>query len=187
MPSWEDQTRSALLVLRYRGGDDGALTDLVAIWERRLYYYIRRLVDSEEDAWDLLQEVWCRVIRNLGGMRDDAAFPAWLYTVTRNTVRNHLRDTDHFSELPDRDNDQNDSSAHDEQVLPAFDAEELHRALQRLNVAHREALTLHFLEGFSLDEIAGILAIPPGTVKSRLHYAKKALRRALKNEDQYYE
>lgn len=187
MASWKEQVRSELLVLRYRGGDDGALTELIAIWERRLFYYIRRLVGSEEDAWDLLQEAWYRVIRNLGGLRDGAALPAWLYSIARNTVRNHLRDADHFSEPHAEDDDRIAFSNSNEPVLPAFDAEELHRALGCLNVAHREVLTLHFLEGFSLDEIAGILAIPSGTVKSRLHYAKKALRHAFEKEEQHHE
>jgi RNA polymerase sigma-70 factor (ECF subfamily) len=173
--------------LQYRGGDDSALAELVSIWERRLFYYIRRMVDSEEDAWDLLQEVWCRVIRNLGSVRDTAALPAWLFSIARNIVRNHHRDAAHSGEAIDFNGDPSAVNSTNEPPLASFDADELHWALGRLNVAHREALVLHFLEGFSLNEIAGILAIPNGTVKSRLYHAKKALRTVLEKEGQHHE
>lgn len=186
MATWKEQVQSELLLLRYRGGDDNALPELVALWERRLLYYIRRLVDSEEDAWDLLQEVWCRVIQKLGSVRDPSALPAWLYTIARNTVSNHRRHAARLSEPVDSDNDPGAVNHACEPLLPVLDAEELHWALGRLRVPHREALVLHYLEGFSIEELAAILAIPAGTVKSRLHHAKKALRTVLEKEEQHH-
>ena len=70
----------------------------------------------------------------------------------------------------------------DENTQDFDDAERVHRGLDRISLAHREALTLFFLEDFSIDEIASILNVSPGTVKSRLHYAKRALRLVLEKE-----
>jgi len=187
LASRKERLQSELLVLRYRSGDNGALAELVSLWERPLLYYIRRLVDSEEDAWDLLQDVWCRLIRNVGTLRNPAALPAWLYAIARNTVCNHLRDTRHIKELRDWAADADAVNGVAEVSFPAVDAEELHWALERLSHAHREALILHFLEGFSLAEIAAIVGAPVGTVKSRLHHAKRALRTVLEKEEQCHE
>ena len=187
MASRKEQLRSELLVLRYRGGDDGALAELVSMWERPLFYYIRRLVDSEEDAWDLLQEVWCQLVQKIGTLRNPAALPGWLYAIARNAVSNHHRDTPYFRELREVDTELNPVNSMSESTLPAFDAEQLHWALGRLSLPHREALVLHFIEGFSLAEIAAIVGAPVGTVKSRLHHAKKALRTVLEKEEQCHE
>ena len=62
------------------------------------------------------------------------------------------------------------------------DAQQVHRGLSKLSLPHREALTLHFLEDLSVDEISQLLSVSPGTVKSRLHYAKRALRTILEEE-----
>lgn len=187
MASPKQRIRSELLVLRYRTGDNAALAELVSMWERPLFYYIRRLVDSEEDAWDLLQEVWCRVIQKLNKLRDPAALPAWLYTIARNTVTNHFRDTARARELREDGADPDSTNPVGESSLTAFDAGKLHLALGHLSLPHREALVLHFLEGFSLIEMAAIVEIPVGTVKSRLHHAKKALRTVLEKEVQRHE
>jgi len=187
LASRERQLRSELLLLRHRAGEEKALPELVALWERSLFYYVRRLVDSEEDAWDTLQDVWCRVIQNIGSLRKPAALPAWLYTIARHTVTNRLRDTVRARELRDAKADLNSADSTDEPAFPAFDAEELHLSLGRLGLLHREVLTLHFLEGFSVTEISVIVDAPVGTVKSRLHNAKKALRTLLEMEANHHE
>jgi len=180
--SRERQLRSELLLLRYRAGEESALQEFVALWERPLFYYIRRLADCEEDAWDMLQEVWLRVIRNIGTLRNPAALTAWLYTIARHTASNHLRDTVRTRELHDAEADLSSTKDATEPSLPPFAAEELHQGLGQLSLLHREVLTLHFLEGFSLAEIAVIVDAPVGTVKSRLYNAKKALRKILETE-----
>ena len=182
MASRKDRIRSELLVLRYRTGDAGALAEIVAMWERPLFYYIRRIVDSEEDAWDLLQEVWCQVVRKIGKLREPGVFPAWLYTIARNAAKNHLRDNPSFSEFAEDNSEASRPNSDPEPSFSAQDAEEIHWALGKLSLPHREALALHFIEGFSLAEIGAITDQPVGTVKSRLHYAKKALRAVLEKE-----
>ena len=168
--------RSALLVLRHRAGDRSALVELVGLWERPLLYYLRRLLATEEDAWDALQETWVRAVRELHQLRDERAFPAWLYTIARRAA-SRLRVRGHPGEpLPGDEEPGALPAAPETPDLAGFDPLDVHRALSTLSLAHREALTLHFLEGFSIAEIGAITGAAEGTVKSRLHHARHALR-----------
>jgi RNA polymerase sigma-70 factor (ECF subfamily) len=174
--------RSELLLLRHRRGDRGALAGLVGLWERPLLYYLRRLLDTEEDAWDALQETWLRVVRELPRLRDDRAFPAWAYTIAR-SVAFRTRRRRHPSEpLPGDDESDALPVAGAPPALAGFDPLDIHRALAALSLAHREALTLHFLEGFSIAEIGAITGAAEGTVKSRLFHARHALRSRLEGD-----
>jgi RNA polymerase sigma-70 factor (ECF subfamily) len=173
---------SALLVVRYQRGDRGAFEDIVRLWETSLFYYLRRLAASEADAWELLQETWLKLFRSLGSLRDPQAFPAFLYKTARNTALSRLRNR----ELADAENypvEVHDESAGDD--ISTFDnAEQVHHALDQLPLLQREALTLYFLEDLSLDEMAATLDVPLGTVKSRLHYAKLAMRKIITQGNQ---
>jgi RNA polymerase sigma-70 factor (ECF subfamily) len=173
--------RSELLLLRHRSGDARALPELVALWERPLLYYLRRLLDSEEEAWDALQESWYRAVRELGRLRDERAFPAWLYTIARRVAMG-VRRQRNVESLPDGEADDGRLPEAPEPPLAGFDALDVHRALARLSLAHRDVLTLHFLEGFPIAEIAAITGAPEGTVKSRLHHAKRALKARLEGD-----
>ena len=168
---------SALLVVRYQRGDRGAFEAIVQLWEASLFYYLRRLTTSEADAWELLQETWLKLFRSLGSLRDPQAFPAFLYKTARNTALSRLRKRG-FAEVENYPDEVHDDSAGDD--ISAFDnAEQVHHALDQLPLLQREALTLYFLEDLSLDEMATTLDVPLGTVKSRLHYAKLAMRKIL--------
>lgn len=182
MASHKALIQSELLLLQHRRGKPGALEKLVELWERPLYYYVRRLVNSEDKAKDVTQEVWLNVIRKIGAVRDPAAFPAWLYKVARTHTVDHFRKTPSFEPLPE-DGSVADVAGTNMNVLPStLDAEELHWGLSQLSPPHSECLILHFLEGFSVEEVGSITGVAPGTVKSRIHYAKKALRDVLKKE-----
>lgn len=167
-----------ILVLRCQRHDAGAPEELVALFERPLLYYLRRLAGSEADAWDLMQETWLAIFRFMPRLRDPRAFPAFLYRTARNGVHAHLRKRDAdarlmaVADLP---------RAVDE-VEPDFSAEDgaaVHAGLEKLSLPHREVLTLFFLQDLRLEEIASVLDVPAGTVKSRLHHAKKALAEIL--------
>ena len=175
--------QSELLLLRHRRGDAAALPELVALWERPLLYYLRRLLASEEDAWDALQETWYRVVRELPRVRDGRALPAWLYIVARNAAFTLRRRRAPTEPLPDGEESPELPAEAPEPSLAGFHPVDIHRALARLGLAHREVLTLYFLEGFAVAEIAIITGAVEGTVKSRLHYAKRALRALLEGGD----
>ena len=171
-----------LLALCCRRGEKAALEELVRTWEKRLLYFIRRLVDEEQDAWDVLQQTWLRVVSGIGALREPGSLGPWLYQVARHAAFNHgqVRATyrrflkDYHETAP----------CEDAPAREDFEtAEQLHRGLVQLPVPHREVLSLFFLEDFSIDEIAQILDVPSGTVKSRLHHAKKALRAVLGKEE----
>jgi RNA polymerase sigma factor (sigma-70 family) len=167
---------SALLVVRYQRGDRGAFEGIVKLWESSLFYYLRRLAATEADAWELLQETWLKLCRSLATLRDPHTLPAFLYTTARNTAVSRLRkrelvEVESYPEVTD------DAAAN---PIDAFDhADEVHHALDQLPLVQREALTLYFLEDLSLDEMAETLGVPVGTVKSRLHYGKREMRRIL--------
>ena len=171
-----------LLVLRCRRGEKGALKELILKWERSLLYYLRRLVKNEQDAWDLLQETWIEVLKSLNSLKEPRCLPVWLYRVARNTAMRKLR-ADHFNKVTvDIDESISAFECHDESIR-FENMEQVHHALCRVSLPLREVMTLNFLEDFSVKEIAVILDIPLGTVKSRLHNAKSALRAVLEKED----
>ena len=171
-----------LLALRCRRGEKAAVEELVRTWEKRLLYFIRRLVDDEQDAWDVLQQTWLRVFSGIGALREAKSLGPWLYRVARHAAFNHgqvqatyRRHMENYQAVTTAD--EAPGSA------PFENAEELHLALVQLTMPQREVLSLFFLEDFSIDEIAQILDVPPGTVKSRLHHAKRALRDLMGKEE----
>lgn len=176
-----DTILSELLAIRFRKGERTAFDELAALWEGKLFYFLRRFTDSEQDAWDLLQQTWIKVLESLGKLRDTSTLPAWLYKVARNTALDNLRRTGReiVSGEANGDPEPVDENQGD---LRFENAELVHRGLEQLSLAHREVLTLFFLEEFQVAEIAGILGLSQGTVKSRLHYAKKSLKRILERE-----
>ncbi len=169
-----------ILVLRCQRGEREAFEELVHAWERRLFFYIRRLVSDEADAWQILQEVWLQVLRGIRSLREPRRLPVWLYAVTRNTVMNHHRAEYAREQTLDMAGAE-DASGEDDHA-PFEDAESVHHGLSKIPVGDREVLTLFFLRDLSVAEVAEVLRIPPGTVKSRLFKAKKSLRKALKGE-----
>ena len=177
----EDVARE-LLALRCRRGDRAALEELIRAWEPRLLYFIRRLVRDEADAWDVLQKTWLKVLKGIGSLSDARSLAPWLYRIARNTALSHAR-----SREPPHEALEN----HPDAAWPATPAGGVARprgrgpgppGLPALSLPHREVLTLFFLEDMSVEEVATILDIPPGTVKSRLHYAKRALRNVITEE-----
>lgn len=175
-----------LLVLRAQLGHHDALRALHDRYNRRLLYYLRRMVSN--DAEDLLQEVWIKVVRNVGSLEEPGAFKAWLYRTAHNQALSKLRKRtvdvglEAIAEEPEAPSPNDDDA--DTSLFEAYGGDALHRGLSRLTSVHCEVLTLRFLEELSYDEIASIVQCSVGTVRSRLHYAKKSLLHVLRNSDQ---
>jgi RNA polymerase sigma-70 factor (ECF subfamily) len=168
------------LVRRCQRGDATAFDELFRRFQPRLRYYVRRLHADGDHTDDTLQEVWTKVVRGIGSLRERRAFLAWLYTIARNEVYGRAKGKDPFVELTEEHLETLTDDP--ELVFREEDAARIHEALETLSPAHREILTLCFLEELSHQEIAGILGLHPGTVKSRLHYAKQALRQELERD-----
>ena len=165
-----------LLLLRCQMGDKDALAKLIKHYERPLRYFINRLLDNNELTEDIFQDTWLTVIRQIHGLRETDAFPAWLYRIARNKVYQQLRAKKTVVEL-----DKNiaiEDNAEDDDFSPE-DATKVHRGLKELPLEYREVLMLRFLEQMSYEQISQVLNCELGTVRSRLHYAKIALKKEL--------
>jgi RNA polymerase sigma-70 factor (ECF subfamily) len=152
--------------------------ELVRQWEPKLLYFVRRLVDDEADALDVLQQAWIKVLRQIGNLQDAAALAPWLYRIARNTALNHHRAGAAYRTAMAAEQDWQGGEVVDESS--AYEAaEEVHFGLSRLPLVQREVLTLYFLEDWNVEQIAQALGVPKGTVKSRLFHARNALRKVL--------
>ena len=175
-----------LLVLRCRRGQKDALEELVSSWEKKLFYYIRRLVEDEQDSWQILQETWVKVLQGITRLREPRKLPAWLYSIARMTALSHLRSRYSEQALLNSHEDVS-STGNCESDLTFDDAEQVHYGLGKLSLQHRDVLTLFFLRDLTVQEIAQVLDVPDGTVKSRLYYARRALRTVLEKEAGHHE
>jgi len=176
-----------VLVVRCQAGDEAAFEELVERYAPRLRYFVSKLLGSERrggrslQAEDCLQEVWLDVFRGLPRLADPQAFRAWIYRIARDRAFGHLRKSKR-QEQPLGEIDVPDEAADEGEFSPE-DAARIHAALGDLPLEQREVLVLRFLEEMSYDEIARVTSQPLGTVRSRIHYGKRALKRALQ-EDQ---
>jgi RNA polymerase sigma-70 factor (ECF subfamily) len=169
------------LALRCQSGAPGAFEDLIAVMERPLLYYAMSLTGNQDRALDVLQDVWLKVLRGIRRLKDPGALRPWLYSITHGVAvdrirREYARDR---AEQAQRE----DFVEAEEPTFAEEDAAALHQALGQLGVKHREVLVLHFLEDLSIAEIAEVVGCSDGTVKSRMHYAKRAMKEVLSGGD----
>ncbi len=177
-----ERLNDELLVIRAQEGVVEALSELVDRWQDRLWRLAWRLTDDEQAAWDVLQETWIVISRRIGRLGDPAAFPAWAYRITSNKSRDWIRRRQRMRRADE---------AYGERWLEAEKVEnhterqhaDLREALGDLPGRDRAILSLRYEDNFSTTEIAAILGIPPGTVKSRLHHARQRLRRFLEEDN----
>ena len=181
-PENQQQNRSAdeLLVVRCQLGEPEAFDDLIARWHGPLWQYIRRMSGRDDEAQDILQDVWLRVIRGIARVRDGSRLRGWLFGITRRVLMDRLRRQ--YAMPPASDVSTDDLAAEPEpsdreQSLEAIDA-----AIETLPLIEREILTLFYLRDLSLAEIADALYIPIGTVKSRLFRARRMARAVIEKE-----
>jgi RNA polymerase sigma-70 factor (ECF subfamily) len=170
-----NRTHDEWLALRCQLREPGAFEDLVYELERPLLYYATKLVGDESAALDVLQDVWMTVFRKIRKLKDPGALRPWIYRIVHGIATDRIRRAVsrkrfEYAEAEDTPESNGDP------FFATEDAAAIHEALNAVDVEHREVLTLHFLEEFSITEIAGVLGIPEGTVKSRIHHAKKRLK-----------
>ena len=166
-----------------QAGSTEAFTRLVEIYDRRLLYFVRRLMSDEQGAFDVLQFVWLSVFRRINKLRSPDAFRPWVYRIAHDCAVSELRRRGKRLEvsLDSQREPLPDERPSDEHV---FDQIELvYRGLNELSFEHRRVLTLTFLEDMSVEQTAEIIGSQPGTVKSRLHYAKTALRLWIEDQE----
>lgn len=172
-----EDIRQRLLVLRCQAGDEHAFKELYERFGDRSLRYLRGLL-GRDDADDVQQEVWLTVYRRIGGLADPAGFRTWLFSTTRNRAIDHLRKRKRRAEfLETGDADYPDTPGN---LVPLneFDPSWLRENLLQLPGSQREALMLRYWNDLSYAEIAVIVGCSIGTVRSRLHNARRALRAA---------
>lgn len=168
-----------LPVAQARAGDAAAWDALFRRYQLPLYVYIFELVRDEQTSLDIVQETFINAARHLGSLRDDAKFGSWLFGIAHQKCiqrwRKQAREEmlrDEVAAVPEQF-----ESAPDDLLIREEQEAEFMNLLNQLPPPQRSVLLLHFVEDFSLEEIAGVTGVSVGTVKSRLHYAKKALRK----------
>lgn len=164
-------------VTRAQRGEGRAFSELVARYQDRVYRFLLRLTRSPEDAMDMTQDTFMRAYQGIERWRPDALFRTWLFRIARNLAFDRLRH-DKIVEFVDLDEDADtpDPAAGPEAVLETAQRYRiLECVLERMPAPQREIILLREIEGMSYDEIAQVLDLNAGTVKSRLARARTAL------------
>jgi RNA polymerase sigma-70 factor, ECF subfamily len=169
------------LVARFLAGDQAAFTALVHRHERRVYNLALRMLGREEDAKDAAQDAFLNALRKLSSFRGQAAFTTWMHRVTMNTCYDILRKRRREPLLDDPPDDI-PSRVTGDPASKVADAIDVQRALVQVPEDFRAVLILHDVQDLAYEDIAQILGIPVGTVKSRLHRGRVALARLLPGE-----
>ena len=182
--------QDAELVRLAQAGDAKAFEALVVKYQRRIARHVARYVKAAGDVEDVVQETFIRVYRGLASFRGDSAFYSWLYRIATNTALNHLQRSPADVLLGD-DAPEERVEAFEPGVSDAEDpertlmakqiAETVQRALTKLQPELAEALMLYEVEGKAYAEIAGMLGIPIGTVRTRIFRAREFIAKRLES------
>lgn len=171
--------REELPVAQARAGEPGAWDRLFRRYQLPLYVYVFELLHDEQASLDLVQETFINAVRYLNTLRDDDRFGSWLFGIAHQKViqcwRKSGREQLALEELSEMEFQT--EATPDEELIRREEESRFMALLNQLPAAHRSVLLLHYLEEFSLEQIAEVTGTSLGTVKSRLHYARKALRK----------
>jgi RNA polymerase sigma factor (sigma-70 family) len=180
-PAIEGGTRQELadelLAIRCQLGEPGAMDALVERWHPPLWRYVRGLTADDDAAAEAVQDVWLRVLRAISRLRDPARVRAWLFGIARRVMMDRLRQA--YAEPQRAEIDLGEIPGPDDAEDRTEDLAQMQDALATLPLTEREALVLFYLRELTLAQMADVLAVPVGTVKSRLFRARQMLRRAL--------
>jgi RNA polymerase sigma-70 factor (ECF subfamily) len=174
-PARDDDVRLQLLVVRCQAGDERAFGRLLDEFGGKTRRYLFGLVG--DDADDVQQEVWLSVYRSIATLANPRAFRTWLFSTTRRRALDYLRKRRREQELivDAGDDTLGVHEVADESSIDALDGQDLASVLADLPPPQREVLLLRFQDEMSYNEIAVIVGCPVGTVKTRIHHAKRKL------------
>jgi RNA polymerase sigma-70 factor, ECF subfamily len=190
----EDAHVAAMLVRRCVAGDAAAWEEIVQRYHRRIYNICYRFAGSAEDAQDLTQDVFIKMYRTLKSYElERGAFMTWVTTITRNLLVDHFRKTkqermtdsldtvpaEHEDAMPLSEQIADKAQPPDLRVQSREIGNTVHVALQKLSPELREAVILRDLQDMDYKEIAAVLKVPEGTVKSRINRGRAELARLL--------
>ena len=184
--------RERMLLSRLRERDERAFRELVEEHRDRVFNLTYRMLGNRAEAEDVAQEVFISVFKTIDTFREESKFSTWLYRVTVNHCKNRIK---YLSRRHDRDQDELDEASEadvaaavaapppsprpDRQLEGAQTERMLQEAIAELDEEHRVLVVLRDVEDLSIEEIMEITGLPDGTIKSRLHRARMALRKKI--------
>jgi RNA polymerase sigma-70 factor (ECF subfamily) len=186
----ELNAQEAVFVSRLQANEDAAYDELVRSYSSTIYHVAYRMLGDPADASDVVQEIFIKIFRNIRGFKGEAALKTWIFRIAFSEILNRLRwwKRRHKYATVSLDEEANGNAANivvhagptPEQVLQSKERESaIQHALRRLSHEHRSIIVLRDIEGFSYNEIADVLGISIGTVKSRLARARADLKKSL--------
>ena len=186
------------LVQRAKQGDEESFAALVEQNQGRIYNLALRMTGNPDDALELSQEAFLNAWKGLGKFQGDSSFATWLYRLTSNVCIDFLRREKRRNALSmtislDDEEEARQAELPDERFSPHMETERRERretlraGLATLSAEHRRVLILRELEGLSYGEIAQVLGLEEGTVKSRIARARLALRNYLKKQGNFFD
>ncbi|MBW2733993.1 MAG: sigma-70 family RNA polymerase sigma factor [Deltaproteobacteria bacterium] len=184
--------RERRLIRRLKQRDERAFREMVLTYQQQVYSIVLRMLGNEQEAEDLAQEVFVTVFKSIENFRGDSKLGTWIYRIAINHCRNrfkylsrrHYHTTKPLDDVREREQRQ-EIPLHGQMGRPdeVLEGRRLQQAIQAAIAAlesdHREVLVLRDIQGVSYEEIGSITGLPPGTVKSRLHRARMALKEQL--------
>ncbi len=176
----------AQLVEKFIGGDQTAFEALVLLFDKKIYNYCLRMTNNADDAEDLTQEVFIKVYKSLGSFRKDSKFSTWIYRIAYNTcVDNHRKKKFKLLSLYRGESKENEidipapGPAPEEKIISNERYNLIKECIAQLRPKYKSVIILRDIQNYSYQEIADILDIPMGTVKSNISRARGLLREAL--------
>lgn len=175
-----DHVFDELLVMQYRAGDQKAMELLIKRWNKKIIMYAYRNIQNSAGAQDVAQEVWLGALKGIHLLKDHMKVGSWLLGITHNKSMDWLKRNQAVRQevATDRSLLRPDNTEEDNEDLST-----MRKAMRELSNDHQNILSLFYLEGFTIIEIANILDTSKGTVKSRLFYARESLKEKIKQNN----
>lgn len=194
MPHQSDTEYGSLsdeeLILLFQKEDREAFSQLVNRYKDRLVNFLFRYTGSRDEAEDIAQDTFLRLYRLKHTYKEVGKFSSWFYTIALNQAKSHIRDKRRHAAQPllqtfgdeERELDvKSEERLPDEQIMLEDEGRYIQRAINRLEEKHKEIIILRDIQDLEYEEIAGILSIPVGTVKSRINRARESLKAELES------
>jgi RNA polymerase sigma factor (sigma-70 family) len=171
--SKQEQLYTEILVIRCQQGEKEAFGLLVELWQKPLLTFALRYLEQETEALDVVQETWISVIRKLNKLQNPSLFVSWLFRILTNKCIDRIRKKQAEEKL------MKNASIKSEASKNSSESDYLDQAIRKLSDEQKTLITLRFGQGLRVGQIAAMLSIAEGTVKSRLHRALARLREIL--------
>lgn len=179
-----DRRIDEYLVVCARLGDRQAFGRLAVRWQKKLLVHAWRLLGDEDGARDAVQDAWAEIVRGIGRLQDEAAFPTWAFRIVTRRCAKQIRRRQRGRRL--REAVGNESAAH--APAPGFDFagsdfERVRREVRALPAQQQAAVALYYFEELTVAEVAVALDAPAGTIKTRLLHARERLRQVMLGDE----